>query len=128
MLLEKAGVTEEEQAQLVRAAVDTTKRLLTAEKVQYFAHEGVVTDERRVADHATQARAVELVHDFLGTNAARQRTVVVEHHVELPEWAKPQVIDAPQDAIDVDAEPAQIEAPQGAHEPGASVVGPGGRD
>jgi len=66
-LLESAGV----QPNDLQRAVRSHRKLLNAETVKYFAHEGVVTDERRVPNHDVQARAVELFYDLLGVKAPR---------------------------------------------------------
>jgi hypothetical protein len=68
-MLADAGV----QSTDLQRAVRRNRKLLNAESVKYFAHEGVVTDERKTPNHDVQARAVELFYDLFGVKAPRSQ-------------------------------------------------------
>ncbi len=58
-ILEAAGLTDDFLAAKVR-------ELLTAEKIEYFSHEGVVTDQRTQPAHETQRKTLELATKLKG--------------------------------------------------------------
>ncbi len=51
-------MTPEELGERLRIALDTAVEKLDAMETRYFSHEGKVTDERMVADHQAQLKAV----------------------------------------------------------------------
>lgn len=56
-ILAAAGFTPETMGAYLKQATAAMVDALDAEKVQYFSDKGVVTDERREADHPTRLRA-----------------------------------------------------------------------
>lgn len=66
-MLEASGLTADD----LRDAIRTHRRLLTAKTTKFFAHEGVVVDEREVDDNDAQKAAVDLLYDVVGLKAPR---------------------------------------------------------
>jgi hypothetical protein len=56
---EGLGLTPEELGERLRLALDTAVKHLEATETKYFSHEGLVTDERVVAYHKAQLKAVQ---------------------------------------------------------------------
>lgn len=99
-LLDLAGIDEPEQVAALKEAWARKRELVNnATTTRYFSHEGVVTDQRYVADNKVRLDAAESLERVLGVIAPRaEQKVIVVHRLELPEWALPdsakaQVID-----------------------------------
>lgn len=57
-----SGITSEQLGLMMGAGAEKLRDQLSAQKTQYFSHEGVVTDERTTPDHPIQQKAaVELI-------------------------------------------------------------------
>ena len=94
-------ITPDELARLWRKTVSKLEEQLDAEKVQYFAHEGSVCDQRVDADGALQQKAAielnKVVSNFVGLNNRQpssepKASVTLDFsgwNVNPPEGAKP---------------------------------------
>jgi hypothetical protein len=81
---EGLGLTPEELGERLRLALDTAVKHLEATETKYFSHEGVVTDERTVAYHKAQLKAVQTLRALIKTLAkveAQPRPVSVHVNV-----------------------------------------------
>ncbi len=91
ILLEKAGVTPEKQAEAVGRSFAKKVALLDAKETKFFAHEGEVMEQREVEAIGVQLKAAEAIDRMVGVNAPPStRSVVVTHRLEWPEWYKPE--------------------------------------
>jgi hypothetical protein len=81
---EGLGLTPEELGQRLRLALDTAVKHLEATETKYFSHEGVVTDERTIAYHKAQLKAVQTLRrltKMLAKVEAKPRPVSVHVNV-----------------------------------------------
>jgi hypothetical protein len=77
-----------------------TAQMLEATETQYYAHQGMVTDERTTPALRVQLEAARTLTTVLGLNAPpSKQTVTVVHTLELPAWMQPdsQTIDVTPD-------------------------------
>ncbi len=94
-LMSAAGLTPPVQAKILRRAVNTALKGLRAKKSQVVTHMGKVMKVVDIADNMAQLRAAELLADLVGAKPSKDANAVVKVSVEvnLPDWAKPTVID-----------------------------------
>lgn len=94
-LMERAGLSPAIQARILKRAVNTALRGLKAQKVQVISHMGQVTDKVEVPDNMAQLRASELLTTILGAAPSKDSnaSVSVKVEINLPDWARPEVID-----------------------------------
>jgi hypothetical protein len=59
------GLTPEELGQRLRLALETAVEALEAMETKYFSHEGKVTDQRTVAAHQAQLKAVREIQRLI---------------------------------------------------------------
>jgi hypothetical protein len=76
------GLTPEELGERLRLALDTAVKHLEATETKFFSHEGVVTDERTVAYHKAQLKAVHEIHR-LTKMLAKEKPRPVSVHVQV---------------------------------------------
>jgi hypothetical protein len=81
-LWEGLGLTPEEVGQRLRLALDAAVKHLEATETKFFSHEGVVTDERTVAYHKAQLKAVHEIHR-LTKMLAKEKPRPVSVHVQV---------------------------------------------
>lgn len=107
LTLEAAGFNPEEIGRLVRKATDKLEQKLSAKKVQFFTHEGVVTDERETEDNGAQIKAAEALADLgMDVMALRRRSTNDNPtpptvNVDLSGWTVQNVPTAEESTIDV---------------------------
>lgn len=66
ILFEAAGVSLEDEAELLKAAIETNRANLNAEKVEVFVSESGDVTQVRVPDNQVRQRAIESVYDLVG--------------------------------------------------------------
>jgi len=99
-LLTAAGFTEAQLATLAGLSMRKTAQMLEATETQFYAHQGMVTDERTTPALRVQLEAARTLTTVLGLNAPpSKQTVTVVHTLELPAWMQPdsQTIDVTPD-------------------------------
>jgi hypothetical protein len=77
------GLSPEELGARLRLALDTAVMHLEATEVKYFSHEGVITDERTVAYHNAQLKAVQTLRRLMKmlARAEGNRPMTIEVNV-----------------------------------------------
>jgi hypothetical protein len=89
-LLGLAGYNEAVLADITKQSMEKKLALLSAKKVQYFAYEGEVGDERVDEDGRLQLEAAKALDEVIGVKAPpAKQTITVVHKVELPAWMLP---------------------------------------
>jgi hypothetical protein len=76
---EGLGLSPEEVGQVLRRALDTAVEALEAMETKYFSHEGMVTDQRTVAAHQAQLKAVREIQCLIKMLAKEKRRPVSIH-------------------------------------------------
>ncbi len=66
MILQEAGVTQEQLARLVKEAVAKVKETLKAKETKIATHQGQITDTLDVEDHRVQLAAARLLLELAG--------------------------------------------------------------
>lgn len=96
-LFKDAGLTEEEQARIARKTIERVDEMLDATHIQYFAHEGQVTDQRTTAANEARLKAIDASYRLLGLAAPRsEQKVTVVYKLELPSWSLPDSVEVGQ--------------------------------
>jgi hypothetical protein len=92
-VISAAGLTPEEVADMVRAALKKLLAKMEAKKTQFFSFEGLVREERTAPDHDAQLKAVRELRQLLEMLAPKipesQPTVPVQINVVVPWSAQP---------------------------------------
>jgi hypothetical protein len=84
------GMTPAQLGERLRLALDRATDLLEATETKYFSHEGKVTDERLIAVHKAQLKAIHEITNIVRMLLPKQDTIrqwPVNVNVTVP-WAR----------------------------------------
>lgn len=110
--LEAAGFTPEFAGEFTRKAVDKLIQKLEADKIQFFAFEGQVVDERVVQDTTSQIAAAKALADIgmsvaaLNRKSAEEKPHTPTVNIDLSGWTVQPPAPKPEDPIDATSSPA----------------------
>ena len=85
-IYERAGITKDDRAQLLKRVFDKTVKRLSATHVKTFSHKGTVIYSDPLVDHATQGKAIDQAQTMIGLTKHEPPKVTSKATIHLPDW------------------------------------------
>jgi len=114
ILFEQAGVSLEDEAALLRDAIERNKANLVAEKVEVCVTKSGEVITVPVPDNQTRQRAVESIYELIGAKQNVRQEVSHEGPgltLVLPNYYSQEFLEKERHVVDITPQPDQLESP-----------------
>lgn len=86
-IFNRAGISKDDRAQLLKRVFDSTVRRLGAKTVKTFSHMGSVIYSEPLVDHVTRGKAIDQAMELVGLQKQEAPKVTIKATVNMPAWA-----------------------------------------